>query len=91
MPTNTTHGTVPISVTFVLFVDFVKPLKFPANLVNWLLLNIAAFTPFMRDAADNQRQWERRFYGRNPPMPAAPLSAADRRPSLHVRTKAASA
>src|ERR1700730_2300001 len=51
------------SVRVVLFVDFVKPLKFPANLVNWLLLNIAAFTPFMRDAAENQRKWERRFYG----------------------------
>src|SRR5262249_51442386 len=29
----------------VLFVDFMKPLNFPANLVNWLLLNIAFFTP----------------------------------------------
>jgi aspartyl/asparaginyl beta-hydroxylase (cupin superfamily) len=51
------------SVRVVMFVDFVKPLKFPANLVNWLLLSLAAFTPFVRDAADNQRKWERRFYG----------------------------
>lgn len=46
----------------VLFVDFVKPLKFPANAVNWLLLNIAAFTPFIREGLDNHKEWEKRFY-----------------------------
>ena len=47
----------------VLFVDFVKPLRFPANIVNRVLLGLARFTPFMREAYENQRQWERRFYG----------------------------
>lgn len=46
----------------VLFVDFVKPLRFPANLVNWLLLNLAVFTPFIREGIDNHKAWERRFY-----------------------------
>lgn len=46
----------------VLFVDFIKPLRFPANLVNWLLLNLAVFTPFIRESADNQKAWEKRFY-----------------------------
>ncbi|WP_244641855.1 aspartyl/asparaginyl beta-hydroxylase domain-containing protein [Chelatococcus reniformis] len=46
----------------VLFVDFVKPLRFPANLINWLLLNIAVFTPFIREGADNHKEWEKRFY-----------------------------
>jgi aspartyl/asparaginyl beta-hydroxylase (cupin superfamily) len=46
----------------VLFVDFVKPLRFPANLVNWLLLHLAVFTPFIREGADNHRAWEKRFY-----------------------------
>ncbi len=46
----------------VLFVDFVKPLRFPANLVNWLLLNLAVFTPFIRESVDNQKEWEKRFY-----------------------------
>ncbi|MBR0648282.1 aspartyl/asparaginyl beta-hydroxylase domain-containing protein [Roseomonas terrae] len=46
----------------VLFVDFVKPLRFPARLVNWLLLNLAVFTPFIREGADNQKAWEKRFY-----------------------------
>jgi ornithine lipid ester-linked acyl 2-hydroxylase len=46
----------------VLFVDFVKPLAFPANLVNWLLMNLAVFTPFIREGLDNHRAWEKRFY-----------------------------
>lgn len=46
----------------VLFVDFVKPLRFPARLVNWLLLNLAVFTPFVREGLDNHQEWERRFY-----------------------------
>ena len=46
----------------VLFVDFVKPLRFPANVVNWLLLHLAVFTPFIRESSDNHRAWEKRFY-----------------------------
>ncbi|UPG72467.1 aspartyl/asparaginyl beta-hydroxylase domain-containing protein [Roseomonas gilardii subsp. gilardii] len=46
----------------VLFVDFVKPLRFPARLVNWLLLNLAPFTPFIREGLENQNAWEKRFY-----------------------------
>jgi aspartyl/asparaginyl beta-hydroxylase (cupin superfamily) len=46
----------------VLFVDFRKPLRFPANVLNWLLLNLAAFTPFIREGMDNQKAWEKRFY-----------------------------
>lgn len=46
----------------VLFVDFRKPLRFPANLLNWLLLNIAVFTPFIREGVDNHQAWEKKFY-----------------------------
>ncbi len=46
----------------VLFVDFVKPLRFPARLVNWVLLNLAVFTPFIREGLENQKAWEKRFY-----------------------------
>ncbi|MBS0535777.1 MAG: aspartyl/asparaginyl beta-hydroxylase domain-containing protein [Proteobacteria bacterium] len=46
----------------VLFVDFRKPLAFPANLINWLLLNVAVFTPFIREGMDNQKAWEKKFY-----------------------------
>jgi beta-hydroxylase len=50
-------------VRAVLFVDFAKPLRFPANVLNRLLLGLAPFTPFLREGADNLRRWERRFYG----------------------------
>ncbi len=47
----------------VLFVDFAKPLRFPANWLNYALLRMAMFTPYLREGAENLRQWERRFYG----------------------------
>jgi beta-hydroxylase len=46
----------------VLFVDFVKPLRFPARFLNWLLLHLAVFTPFIREGMDNHKAWEKRFY-----------------------------
>jgi aspartyl/asparaginyl beta-hydroxylase (cupin superfamily) len=49
-------------VRVVLFVDFVKPLRFPANIFNWLILNLAAFTPFVREGHENHREWERSFH-----------------------------
>jgi ornithine lipid ester-linked acyl 2-hydroxylase len=49
----------------VLFVDFVKPLRFPANLVNWLVLHLAVFAPAIREGAERQRAWERRFHGKS--------------------------
>jgi aspartyl/asparaginyl beta-hydroxylase (cupin superfamily) len=49
-------------VRVVLFVDFVKPLRFPANIVNWLILNIAVFTPFVQEGHEKHRQWERSFH-----------------------------
>jgi beta-hydroxylase len=45
-------------VRVVLFVDFVKPTRFPARLVNWLVLNLAVFTPFIREGYKAQKAWE---------------------------------
>jgi beta-hydroxylase len=50
----------------VLFVDFAKPLRFPANLLNALLLRLAPFTPYLREGNENLRRWERRFYAAAP-------------------------
>jgi aspartyl/asparaginyl beta-hydroxylase (cupin superfamily) len=47
----------------VLFVDFEKPLAFPANVLNGLLLGLAVFTPFLREGNANLRRWERTFHG----------------------------
>ncbi len=49
-------------VRVVLFVDFAKPLRFPANVLNRLLLGLAVFTPFVREGGDNLRRWEQRFH-----------------------------
>ncbi|KAH8879154.1 hypothetical protein GQ53DRAFT_855247 [Thozetella sp. PMI_491] len=51
------------STRVVLFIDFVKPLRFPARLVNWFLLHLALFTPFIKEGLDNHRKWEKKFYG----------------------------
>jgi ornithine lipid ester-linked acyl 2-hydroxylase len=57
----------------VLFVDFVKPLRFPASFVNWLILNIVLFTPFIREGAKAQKEWEKGFFRNgNSPETAAP-------------------
>ena len=46
----------------VLFVDFAKPLRQPGKFFNWLMLNIAFFTPFIREGMDNHKAWEKKFY-----------------------------
>jgi ornithine lipid ester-linked acyl 2-hydroxylase len=61
----------------VLFVDFLKPLRFPANLLNRALLKLAVFTPYLRDSETNLRGWERSFY-RTAPQPGR----ADQRQQL---------
>jgi beta-hydroxylase len=46
----------------VLFIDFERPLKFPARVVNRALLRSYFFRPFVREGADDQGRWARRFY-----------------------------
>jgi ornithine lipid ester-linked acyl 2-hydroxylase len=46
----------------VLFIDFEKPLKFPARLVNRRLLRSYLFGPFVREGAEHHGRWGRRFY-----------------------------
>jgi beta-hydroxylase len=46
----------------ILFVDFVRPLHFPANLLNWIILHVAIFTPYIQEGYDHHRRWERAFH-----------------------------
>ena len=48
----------------VLFVDFERPVRFPFNLLNKLVLSLAVFTPYIREADQNLKAWEKKFYGR---------------------------
>ncbi|MGI8803806.1 MAG: aspartyl/asparaginyl beta-hydroxylase domain-containing protein [Solirubrobacteraceae bacterium] len=48
-------------VRVVLFVDFVRPLRFPASLLNRLVLEAIACSPFIGDAKRRHDDWEKRF------------------------------
>ena len=48
----------------VLFVDFVRPVRFPFSLLNRFLIFAARFVPSMREAEENHKKWENRFYKR---------------------------
>jgi ornithine lipid ester-linked acyl 2-hydroxylase len=49
----------------VLFVDFEKPLRFPVNIINRVLLRLAVLTPYLREGHDNLRRWERQFHSKD--------------------------
>jgi beta-hydroxylase len=53
---NDTDGT-----RVVLFLDVVRPLRFPGSLLNWVVLRLIRLSPFIRDAVKNQQAWERRL------------------------------
>ena len=46
----------------VLFIDFARPLRFPANIINWTALRLAFLTPYIREAASAEAKWEKKFY-----------------------------
>lgn len=48
-------------VRVVLFIDVLRPLKFPGSLLNRAVLALIRLSPFIQDARRNQRAWERRL------------------------------
>lgn len=46
----------------VLALDFARPLRMPARLVNFIVLHTFIFRPFIREGLFRARWWERRFY-----------------------------
>lgn len=46
----------------VLFVDFVRPVYFPFNLLNEFLINAASFAPLIKEAEVRHKDWEKKFY-----------------------------
>ena len=53
---NETEG-----IRVVLFLDVLRPLRFPLSLINNLLLKAIAASPFVRDAVNNQKKWNQRL------------------------------
>ena len=49
------------STRAVLFVDFVRPLRFPANVLNSLIISAIKHSPFVGDAVSNYESWEKKF------------------------------
>ena len=45
----------------VLFLDVVRPCRFPFNLLNSMIIGVIARSPFVRDLERNQRAWEERY------------------------------
>jgi beta-hydroxylase len=48
-------------VRVVLFLDVVRPLRFPANLLNAGVLRLIAASPYVQDGVENYRRWEEKF------------------------------
>jgi beta-hydroxylase len=53
---NDTSGT-----RVVLFMDVVRPCRFPGSWVNRAVIRTAAVSPFIRSMGRRHREWERRF------------------------------
>jgi ornithine lipid ester-linked acyl 2-hydroxylase len=45
----------------VLFLDVVRPMRFPMSAVNWLACNILALSPIVQTAKGNHESWEEQF------------------------------
>ena len=60
-------------VRVVLFVDFVRPLRFPASTFNRFVLAAIAFSPFIGDARRRHVDWEKRFEALKAGRAAAPV------------------
>ena len=45
----------------VLFLDVVRPMSFPASILNHSLITLIRWSPFIRDAELNQQKWDRKI------------------------------
>ncbi|QUY40948.1 aspartyl/asparaginyl beta-hydroxylase domain-containing protein [Acaryochloris marina] len=49
------------SVRVVLFLDVVRPVKFPISLLNRAVIQLFSWSPYIQGAAANQKKWDQRF------------------------------
>lgn len=47
-------------IRVVLFLDFVRPMRFPLSLINQLILQLIAWSPYIQTAKTNFQKWEQR-------------------------------
>lgn len=48
-------------IRVVLFMDILRPLKFPGNIINDIILRLIKRSSYIQDAKKNQEAWEERF------------------------------
>ncbi|MDJ0534156.1 MAG: aspartyl/asparaginyl beta-hydroxylase domain-containing protein [Xenococcaceae cyanobacterium MO_207.B15] len=48
-------------IRVVLFLDIVRPMRFPLSWLNIALLKLIAISPFVQDANNNQKKWEQKL------------------------------
>ena len=48
-------------IRVVLFIDIVRPMRFPLSWLNIALLKLIAVSPFVQDASNNQKKWEKKL------------------------------
>ena len=69
-------------IRVVLFLDVVRPLRFPVNVVNAIVLKAIAISPFIQDAKRRHRAWEQKFETVTSAAPLAPRRDQDEGGSL---------
>ncbi|MEA5418516.1 aspartyl/asparaginyl beta-hydroxylase domain-containing protein [Spirulina sp. CCNP1310] len=52
----------------VLFLDVMRPLRFPLSFVNWLACHLVAASPIVQDAKANHEAWEQKFEAQAEPL-----------------------
>jgi beta-hydroxylase len=45
----------------VLFIDFIRPLRFPLSIINHFFIKLIAISPYIQDVKINQEKWDRRL------------------------------
>jgi ornithine lipid ester-linked acyl 2-hydroxylase len=48
-------------IRVVLFVDFIRPMKFPISLINKFIIQLIAWSPYIKTAKTNFQEWENRW------------------------------
>jgi len=49
------------SIRVVLFMDIVRPLPFPFSIINKMLINLIAWSPFIQEGRKNNQVWDERL------------------------------
>lgn len=52
----------------ILFIDYMRPMRFPYNLLNWTIMKISWAFPYIWRPLMRHRRWSQKFYGDKLPV-----------------------